>query len=74
VDLAEEFALDGTVGSLETALAIVNALQPDIPSLLEALDRIKGDSDRKARAIIAIRAKLGLSVVPGPPCRPRTLR
>jgi hypothetical protein len=46
----------------------------DIADLLDHLDHIKGDPDRKAQAIVAVRAKLGLPVVPGPVCRPRPLR
>jgi hypothetical protein len=74
VDLAESFALDGDAGAFRAQLAQMTLDGLDIADLLDHLDHIKGDPDRKAQAIVAVRAKLGLPVVPGPVCRPRPLR
>lgn len=74
LDAAESYVLDGEESALQHALALLDQFRPDMAALLDALDRLKGDPDRKARAIVAIRGKLGLSLIPGPPCRPRPLR
>lgn len=74
LDMAESYVLDGEDAALPRALELLDRFRPDLAALLDALDRLKGDPDRKARAIVAIRGKLGLSLIPGPPCRSRPLR
>jgi hypothetical protein len=74
LDEIERFVLDGEAAALPRALGMLDRQRPDIADLLDRLEQIKGDRDRRARAIVAVRAKLGLSVIPGPACRPRPLR
>lgn len=74
LDEMEAFVLDGELAALQRALTLLERQHPDIAELLDALEKLKGDPDRRARAIVAVRAKLGLPLVPGPVCRPRPLR
>lgn len=74
LDEMEAFVLDGEPAALQRALAMLEQQHPDIAELLDALEKMKGDPERRARAIVAVRAKLGLPLIPGPVCRPRPLR
>ncbi|HEY1076085.1 MAG TPA: hypothetical protein VGE51_05300 [Fontimonas sp.] len=74
LDEMEGFVLDGDPVSLQRALDMLDGQRLDLAALLDALEQLKGDPDRRARAIVAVRARLGLPLIPGPVCRPRPLR
>lgn len=74
IEHVEAYVLDADDGALARALAWCDAAQPAPGPVLAALEHLRGDRTRKARAIVAIRARLGLNVVPGAPCSPRPLR
>ncbi|MGE3598367.1 MAG: hypothetical protein AB7N70_22720 [Dehalococcoidia bacterium] len=74
IEHVEAYVLDAEDAALARALEWCDATQPAPAPVLAALERLRGDRARKARAIVAIRARLGLSVVPGAPCSPQPLR
>ncbi len=62
---------DGDAVDLDAALRAVADGPLDIAALLDRAARIKGDEERRRRAIAALRRALRLPVVPGPVCRTR---
>lgn len=70
----EAYVLDAEDAALGRALAWCDTAEPAPAPVLAALERLRGDRARKARAIVAIRARLGLNAVPGAPCSPQPLR
>lgn len=74
IELAEAYVLDADDAALPGALAWCDAEKPAPGPVLAALDRLRGDRNRKARLVVAIRGRLGLAVVPGAPCSPQPLR
>lgn len=73
LDLLDAYVLDADDAALAAALQRLPHLRLDLATLMERLDALRGDARRRARALVAVRAALGLSLVPGPPCRPRPL-
>lgn len=73
-DCLDSYVIAGDPAELDQALEQLRRDPPVLSDLLDALDVLRGDAARKARALIAVRRAYGLSVIPGPVCRPRPLR
>lgn len=55
--------------ALDTACAALRTTVVDMPALFDWLQAYAADGDRKRRAQAALRAALGLPLIPGAPCR-----
>ncbi len=67
--LLEIFIEEDDQKALENALSQVQKNRFNINDLLLHLENFKGDVQRKKRAIMLVRKKMGLSIIPGPVCR-----
>jgi hypothetical protein len=55
--------------ALDAACVAAKNTRVDIAALFDWLQRYDADNERKRHAQTALRAALGLPLIPGPPCR-----